>query len=445
MKKQLGYWCLAMILGACKQTGSNEAMLDKFARDQLQDWNRQLSKVIMKDIFTPPVCGRIYAYANLAAYSALQPGHSANFRSLAGQLRGLDSLPTPPAGEHYFPVASIIAFATVSKKLIHDKVLIEDFEDHYLAKVKEMHVPPQVLARSIAYGQQIGDRILDWAAQDNYRESRTYPRFVLSRQPGKWQPTPPDYMAAIEPYWNTMRQFVLDSAAQFKPDRPLPFDTAHHSLFYLECKAIYQQANQLTSDQAEIARFWDCNPNTSFTKGHLTIFRQKLSPGGHWISIVAQATKAQNTSLIETSAAFMLTSIAIADGFISCWDEKYRSALIRPQTYINRYIDPNWEPLLQTPAFPEYPSGHSVVSGAASTVLAELFGSSFAFADSTQLAFGLPIRHFSSFDQAAQEAATSRFYGGIHYRQAVQNGLVQGREVGKYVLDKVKIRNYPNK
>ncbi|HLT51686.1 MAG TPA: vanadium-dependent haloperoxidase, partial [Arenibacter sp.] len=132
------------------------------------------------------------------------------------------------------------------------------------------------------------------------------------------------------------------------------------------------------------------------------------------------------------------TSMAVADAFISCWDEKYRSNLIRPETVINQYIDENWIPILQTPPFPEYTSGHSVISGAAAIALTDIFGDNFAYDDDTEVPFGLPVRSFTSFNQAAEEAAISRMYGGIHYRAAVENGMDQGRDLGLFLVDKLK-------
>jgi PAP2 superfamily len=135
-----------------------------------------------------------------------------------------------------------------------------------------------------------------------------------------------------------------------------------------------------------------------------------------------------------------MVSISLIDGFISCWDEKYRSKLIRPESYINQYIDENWLPILQTPPFPEYTSGHSVISGAASVALTHLFGENFSFTDSTEVVFGLPVRKFESFYQASSEAAISRMYGGIHYRPAVEEGLNEGKLLGSFVLSKIQTK-----
>ena len=161
---------------------------------------------------------------------------------------------------------------------------------------------------------------------------------------------------------------------------------------------------------------------------------KKITPGAHWIGIAKIASRNSQADVGKTMHAYTKTSIAIADAFISCWDEKYRSNLIRPETLINEHIDDSWEPVLQTPPFPEYTSGHSVVSGAAAEALTSIFGDNFAFDDDTEIPYGLPVRSFTSFREAANEAAISRMYGGIHYRAAVDVGVQQGRDLGQFVV-----------
>ena len=164
---------------------------------------------------------------------------------------------------------------------------------------------------------------------------------------------------------------------------------------------------------------------------------KKISPGAHWIGITKIASRKTNSNVEETVNAYTKTSLAIADAFISCWDEKYSSNLVRPETLINQSLDPDWLPILQTPPFPEYTSGHSVVSGAASVVLTDIFGDNFYFDDDTEIPFGLPVRSFNSFYDASDEAALSRLYGGIHYRAAIDNGLKQGKDLGHFVANKL--------
>lgn len=266
---------------------------------------------------------------------------------------------------------------------------------------------------------------------------------VVADDAGRWMPTPPDYAEGLEPNWNKLRPFVLTSAEEFVPVPPTPYDSTRGSLFWEEMIEVYEAVKDGDEEHAEIANFWDCNPLVSTHVGHFVTFAKKITPGGHWMDIASLAARQAELDAMRASEAYVLTAIALADGFISCWDEKYRSCLIRPETVINRHLDPSWKPILQTPPFPEYTSGHSVVSGAASVVLTELLGEDFAFVDTTEVRFGLPARSFDSFRAAADEAALSRLYGGIHYRPAIENGISQGRNVGRSVIERIRTRTQP--
>jgi len=264
------------------------------------------------------------------------------------------------------------------------------------------------------------------------------------KEDGKWSPTPPGYFAAVEPYWNKIRCLTLDSANQFIPKKVVLFSKEPGSEFYNQAYEVYKAGNNLTTEEKAIASFWDCNPFDLKTSGHLFFASKKISPGGHWINITALACTQTNSDIMKSSAAYTGVSIALFDAFISCWDEKYRSNSIRPETYIDKYIDQGWRPLLQTPPFPEYTSGHSVVSSAAAVVLTKMFGDHFSFTDSTETEFDLPPRHFNSFMEASKEAAVSRFYGGIHYQSAIVNGQDQGYKVGEVVLEKIHLKKNGN-
>jgi hypothetical protein len=210
------------------------------------------------------------------------------------------------------------------------------------------------------------------------------------------------------------------------------------SPFFLQVKEVYESGRQLTDEQRAIAAFWDCNPYVMNVRGHAMFATKKVSPGGHWMGITGIAARKAGAGLIQTSEAYARTAMALHDGFISAWEEKFRSNVVRPETMINAHLDESWQPLLQTPPFPEYTSGHSVISTAAATVLTDQFGENFAFADSTEMAYGLPVRSFPSFNAAAAEAAISRLYGGIHYRMAIEEGITQGRGVGQLVVRKLR-------
>jgi len=412
---------------------------------QLHSSIDKVTEIMIHDIFSPPVASRIYAYPNIAAYEIISRNDD-RYTSLVGQVHELTPIPSPDATK---PVnnalAALIAHMDLSRRLIFSEDKMEVFRDSLYAIWTSQN--KDEFEASKEYGLRVADHIGAWMDKDNYKQTRTMPKFTINTdEVSRWQPTPPSYMAGIEPHWSKIRPFVIETADQFKPVPPPPFSMEEGSDFYTEVKEVYDISMKITeegdtSEEIAIAQFWDCNPYVSVTRGHLMFATKKITPGAHWIGITKIACKKDRSDFNKTVYAYTKTSIAIADAFISCWDEKYRSNLIRPETLINEHIDENWKPVLQTPPFPEYTSGHSVVSGAASTILTDVFGENFAFKDDTELPYGLPVRTFTSFREAADEAAISRMYGGIHYRAAVEIGVKQGRDLGSYVVENLTMEN----
>lgn len=406
--------------------------------DHFHDAMEHLTDVIVHDIFSPPVASRIYAYPSIASYEIMALKDS-TYRSLAGQLKGLEPIPYPQKQISY-EIAAVNSFLTTAQFLIFSEDKIKEFRNEFINYLKEKDVDKYILQNSLEYGNQVGSHILMWADKDNYKQTRTFQKHTVSNKMGSWQPTPPAYMEAIEPHWSQIRSFVIDSAAQFPAGRPTAFDMTEGSLFFKEVMEVYETGNKLNEEQAEIASFWDCNPYVMNVHGHVMFATKKITPGGHWMGIAKIAAQSDSADMMKTTATYALTSIALADGFISCWDEKYRSNLIRPETVINKYIDEEWQPLLQTPPFPEYTSGHSVISSAAAVALTSIYGEPFHFNDNTEVKYGLPARQFESFIEASEEAAMSRLYGGIHYMPAITNGVDQGRNLGKYIVSKIQLK-----
>ena len=403
---------------------------------------KQLTDVIVHDIFSPPQAGRIYAYASIAGYEALAAG-SNDLQSFAGQIPHLKPVPQPPAGADIsFPIASLAAQLKTGKSLIFSEDKMMSFDSTLMAEVDALGVPDSVLYASIDYGHAVADHVIQWYDGDNYKQSRTFPKYSITRDPSKWKPTPPDYMDGIEPSWMKIRPFALDRADQFKPLPPTEYSEEEGSDWWEGVLEVYTALEADTpEEQAErtaIAKFWDCNPYVSHHVGHVMFATKKITPGGHWINIAAIAARTADADLETTVTAYAMTAMAMHDGFISCWDEKYRSKLVRPETFINAHIDEEWVPLLQTPPFPEHTSGHSVVSRACAIVLTDIFGEDFAFVDDSEVEYELPERSFASFKAASEEAALSRLYGGIHYRPAIDYGVTQGEQVGLHLLERVK-------
>ncbi|NEU06923.1 vanadium-dependent haloperoxidase [Flavihumibacter sp. R14] len=403
---------------------------------------KALSDVIVHDVFSPPVASRIFAYANIAAYE-IQVLQHRKFQSLSGKVNGFKAIPKPADTSNLsYSLSATVAYLKVAGKLVFSEDMIRDSTVSILKWYSSNGYPEKVIQTSVAYGQTVADSVIAFSAKDNYRETRRMRRYSYIKKEGYWQPTPPGYMAAVEPYWNKIKPLIMSSAEQFKPTAPIPYSTEKNNNFYKSANEVYLSVKNITKDQLLIANFWDCNPFYLNTKGHLNFATKKISPGAHWLSIAGIATRSINADFMKASAAYTYTSIALFDAFISCWDEKYRSNYIRPQTFINSHIDESWEPILQTPPFPEYPSGHSVASTAAASVLTALLGDNFTFNDNTEIDYGLPVRKFNSFNDAANEAAISRLYGGIHYREAIVNGQSQGKALGEFIQGKLGINSF---
>lgn len=402
----------------------------------------QLTDILVHDIFSPPVASRVYAYPCIAAYETLQEKYPEQ-RTFAGQLNELLPAPKPQdtIGLSY-EIAAIAAFIETGKKLIFSEEKMLEFEQRFKNQLTDgLQVSDEIIATSFEYGHQVAAHILAWADQDFYKETRSSAKYSITDNPGEWKPTPPAYMEGIEPNWRKIRPMVLKKADQFKPAPPPPFSTDKNSEFYRLTMEVKETGDNIDPEQRAIASFWDCNPYVMNQTGHMMFASKKITPGGHWMGIAGIASKDTKQNLMGTIETAAMTAIALFDGFISCWDEKYRSNLIRPETVINEYIDEKWVPVLQTPPFPEHTSGHSVISNAAAVVLTEIIGDNIPYTDDVEVKYGLPKRDFKSFMQAAEEAAISRLYGGIHYMPAIEDGVTQGKQVGKYILSQVKTKN----
>ncbi len=442
MKSTLNRVCLMaiLILTSCTTMRDEDWRTEASDPDRLHRSMKQITDVIIHDIFSPPVAGRIYGYVSVAAYETMAAGDT-TYLTTSGQLHGLTAPPKPADGAQYcFELAAVEATLKVGSALVFSEDKMDTFYQSILQEYKSMGMPDDVFERSVAFGQSMASHIITWANEDHYKQTRSFPKYSIQDDPSTWKPTPPAYMDAIEPHWNSIRTFLLDSSTQFKPLPPTPFSIQKNSTFYKEAMETYSVGKSLSEEHRKIAAFWDCNPFIMNVKGHVMFATKLISPGGHWINITKVACQRSDASFARSAEAYMRVAIAVSDAFISCWDEKYRSKLVRPETYINQYIDEDWVPLLQTPPFPEYTSGHSVISGAAAVTLTHIFGDHFSFTDSTEVEYGMGVRSFTSFIQASEEAAISRLYGGIHYRPAIEHGVTEGRAIGDFFVRHVRTR-----
>ena len=435
--KFLSKWSLWMILLQAAGLAGTAQTREKI----LHQLNQLLLYTVMDDLFSPPVACRIYTYPNIAFYECIR-NEDPGFPSLGGKLNGFPP-PSPvqtghPGGPekslaYDFFIAACVAFSRTGESLVGSEYKLRDWRDAFLDSLKK-ETDSTLLSVSVGYGYKIADEVISWYKKDHYAETRGMMRFVHSDKPGKWQPTPVDFAPGLEPHWKSIRPMTLKNAAQLSPSKKISYSISKQSVFYKNVMEVYKIGKQGDSSKKAIAYYWDDNPNISVEQGHFNYFIHKISPAGHWVMITGQVCTEKNIPLLKASQAYALATISMFDGFIACWHEKYTTDLIRPVTVIHRYIDEKWEPLIQTPPFPEFTSGHAVISTAAATVLTSLFGENYHFTDHTEIPFGMAPRSFSSFLKASEECALSRVYGGIHYPETARISIQQGNTIGKHVI-----------
>jgi hypothetical protein len=425
---------LATFIASCGHKGGNLPP----DSDVLHNNENQLTHVIIYDVFTPPVASRIYAYTNLASYEAMKYADP-KYLSITSQLRGFDKMPVPEKGKKYnYTLAASKAFFTVARKVTFSIDTLKKYEDKLYGMYKDA-LDDSTYNNSIELGEKIGKAVLKRASADDYPQTRGKPKYLGFDTPGKWRPTPPDYMDGVEFCWGDMHPLVIDSSGIFMPPPPPPYSDDTTSAFYRAAKEVYQKNKHLTKDERTIATYWDDNPFVVVHNGHMMFADKKITPGGHWIGITTEACKLTHANAVTTAQAYALTSIALFESFITCWEVKYKYAYERPVSVINEKMDHNWLPVLQTPPFPEYPAGHSTISAASATVLTHEFGDHFAFHDTSDLRYIGLQRDFKSFIQASDETAMSRFYGGIHYLNSTLVGAKQGHQVGELIWQRLKL------
>lgn len=425
---QVRSFLAVLILLAASATGSFAQ--DRPAPDQiLHNWYRMVLELVRHTpTYSPPVASRAFAYLGVTAYEAAAGG--AGLTSLSGQLNGLEAGPAREIGAVYDEAIVMQAAMASSVRNFFGNTgptgqrAMKAMEAQ-LSRLSAAGVPDDIAARSVEFGEAIGAHVLDWSKDDGGAivENMGFPfDHALDSRPGAWAPTSlvAQQQAPLLPKWGENRSFAMPAGASCPIPAPLAYSEEKDSQFYAEALEVYETSKKLTPEQTTIARFWSDDPMLSPT------------PPGHWIFIAMDILHEKNAGIAERADILARLGVALADSFIGCWHTKYEFDLIRPITYIRRVIDPNWQPLLITPPFPEYPSGHSTQSGAAAEVLTAHFGESFAFEDATHEDEGLAARSFPDFRAAAEEAAMSRLYGGIHFRAAIARGLDQGRCIGAH-------------
>lgn len=440
MRKLILGLLLIVCLQACKQSEAYKTFLHDpalFSRTVYE-----LNTVVMGNNFPPMVASRNYVYAAVAAYEVVAAAYPNEYASLGGQLKGLEK-PVAPAitADMDIELATLLAYMKVGESVTFPEGSMKAYEDSILQLARDKGLSSKTEKASRMLADSISMHIIRWSKKDNYLQTRGAEKYAVKKIPGRWVPTPPMYASAVEPHWHEIRPMVIDSAGVFDPPPPPAFNmTDKKSKYYQEVMAIKNAIDSLTPEQKHIAEFWDDNPFKMNVTGHVMYGSKKFSPPGHWMSIVGIAAQKAKADFATHVYAVAKTSIALFDAFIQSWFVKYKYNTARPETVINEYIDPNWRPYLQTPAFPEYTCGHSTISSAAAEALTSVFGDRFSYTDSTELEFGIPNRSFSSFRAAAEENNWARFYGGIHFHNSCIISTDYGQRVGKLVVDRLKMK-----
>ncbi|MFO0738120.1 MAG: vanadium-dependent haloperoxidase [Labilithrix sp.] len=416
---------------------------DTFPSTYARQWMTNLSNSVKGDRIHPVVAARTYSYGAIAIYEALVNGMP-GYRSLGGQVNGLGQMPTPDANKVYdWPTVLAQTMRRVSMETyVFPLRLFFEYTTNTEASLDELGpaqighrlvagVTPQVSADSIAFGNQLADKLVAWINSDGYSVAR-FKGWVPPVGPDKWVPTgfsDTDKVANPEEPWfgQLVRPIVLTSPDECKPPPPPPFSTDPSSQWYIEAKEVYDTERNATDEGREIAAFWADVPGASAT------------PPGHWVALATKMVRSRNLNLAQAAYGYAQGIISVHDAAIAVWNEKYRSNTLRPETYIRRHIDPGWQATWPAPRFPAYTSGHSGFSGAASRTLKEAFGDG-PIVDDTKVRRGYAARTFANWDAAANEAADSRLYGGIHFRMDNVQGLNSGHCVADKVLERVHFR-----
>ena len=402
------------------------------------DWADMMRNLTKKTAgFTPPVAARALGYMGITLYETVVPGMP-NHQSLVGQLTDMPTIESPDLSQQYnWAIATNSALAYMAKNFYTtmpaDQALaVIKLEDDTYEQLRA-GVTMDVVERSKEWGLKVAKVVFEWSKTDGGHEgySKNFSAsYIPSVGDGLWVSTFPKFQKALHPFWGNNRTFIPKCAENTQPEAPKTYNETPTSPFNVAALEVYTTVKNATPLQITIAKYWSDDPGIPGT------------PPGHLLSIATQVLQKENGNLAKSAEVYAKMGIALADGFVSCWRCKYQHNYLRPISYIRTKIESDWVSILETPPFPEYTSGHSVASAATARVLSDLFGYKYAFTDRTHEKRtdinGVP-RSFASFNDMAAEAAISRLYGGIHYREAIEKGVAQGIEVGEEV-GKLKFR-----
>ena len=436
MKRLLLFAAVAIVITSCKKPDYDKIFDNPLLYSKTV---HELNSVVMGNNFTPPVASRNYAYASIAAYEAVAAGYPGKYKSLVGQLKGFKKVAKPLSKNdidyHY---AALLTFCKVGEAVTFPEGSLKYYTDSLHQLAVEHGMPAKMISNTETYAKMLSASVLKWSKGDNYLALRSAPKFAIKDSIWRWVPTPPAYSEAVEPHWGEIRTMVMNNAQEYAVPPPPVFDIKNkNSQYYKEIIYIKNTGDSLTKDQTHMADFWDDNPQKLNVAGHVMFITKKFSPPGHWLSIVGIGAEKTKADFNTTVCAYAKTAIALFDGFIESWAAKYKYKTVRPETIVDKFFDADWRPHLQTPPFPEYTCGHCTISAAAGVALTSVLGDNVAYTDTSELEFGIKSRSFKSFNDAADETAWSRFYGGIHFHNSCVVSHSFGLQVGDTIVRKL--------
>jgi len=374
----------------------------------------------------PP--SRLFAYTGIALYECIVPGMP-DYQSLSGQLTDMPAMPrTAREFIYHWPTCANAALATMNRNFFpntsdSNKAAIKALEEKFNT-IYRSEAGNEVFQRSVKFGQEVAQLIFHWSMTDGYTKANAPYTPPVGR--GLWAPTPPAFAAAFGPYWGNNRLFVRSSLDGTTPSGPPAYSTDPSSDYYKMVKEVYDISQTLTPDQTALALFYRDNPGFG---------------DGHYLSILKQILEQQKSNLDLTAVVYANTGIACVDAGIGCWKTKFRYNQERPVRYIREVLGhSSWNPLFDTPPFPDFPSGHSTIAGSFGEILKSFFGNNYHFTDHTYDYLGMTPRPYRSFDELVKEIGDSRVYAGIHYRYSCEKACEQGKKIATNILKSLKFK-----
>jgi membrane-associated phospholipid phosphatase len=384
--------------------------------DMVLRWNWAALEAIRADATPPPVAARNLAMVHVAIYDAV------NAIRRTHQVFRFPAVAAPAAS----PEAAAASAAHSVLVALYPRQ--RAYFDHVLRKSLAEVPPGPGRDDGMDLGRFVAGKVLAWRQDDG--ADRATGRYTPRPIPGVWRPTPVGFRPALLPQWGMVSPFAIRKGTQLRPLGPPALTSAAYTAAFREVKLLGgRDSKARTADQTQIAYFWADGAGT-------------VTPPGHWNQLAQAVARQRGNTLAENARLFALLNVSLADAGILCWVIKFTHGFWRPVTAITQADedgnpdtdpDPDWLPLLETPPFPAYTSGHSTFSGAAAAVLAHCFGTDHVAFEATSEGTPGVRRSYRGFWAAAEEAGQSRIYGGIHWQFDNMDGLAIGRHLGEYV------------